>query len=134
MQKAEFVKLYKIDQPGQQISTLSKKNHVALNFIIFSLGGGCNTGMQCVQIRARGCDCQGHQCAQIFSLATNIPCFSLVKILLILPVTTCKSENLGGQLTPRYFPEGQALYVICKLYTVRDCLMNINIFRMSKDP
>lgn len=31
-----------------------------------------------------------------FSLATNIPCFSLVKILLILPLTTCKSENLGA--------------------------------------
>ena len=32
-------------------------------------------------------------CDQIFSLVTNIPCFSLIKILLL--VTTCKSENLG---------------------------------------
>ena len=31
---------------------------------------------------------------RFFSLETNIPCFLLIKIL--LPLTTCKSQNLGA--------------------------------------
>ena len=36
-----------------------------------------------------------------FSLATNIPCFSLIKILLL--VTTCKSENLEASWPQGFF-------------------------------
>ena len=55
-------------------------------------------------------------CDQIFSLVTNIPCFSLIKILLL--VTTCKSENLGVSW-PQGLPESRALVAFCScVYTI----------------